>query len=120
METVVVGLIKGRHEMPVPSYIFEEDIKDMFNYYEIRKHISDFIHDKVGVDYYHLGQYHSNRGKKHLTVYVTGLTSVVCELVDVCNKAGVLLTLMHYDRYTGSYRPQYLGVKESIWHQIDC
>jgi hypothetical protein len=27
---------------------------------------------------------------------------------------------MHYDRYTGSYRPQYLGVKESIWHQIDC
>ncbi len=115
METVVVGLIKGRHEMPVSSYIFEEDIKDMFDYHEIRKHIADFIHSKVGVDSYHLGQYYSRIGQKHLTVYVTGLTSVACELVDVCNKAGVMLTLMHYDRDTGSYHPQYLGSKESIW-----
>jgi len=115
METVVVGLIKGRHEMPVTSYIFEEDIKDMFNYYEIRKHISDFIHSKVGVDFNRGDKYYSNKGRKHLTVYVTGLTSVSCELVDVCNKAGILLTLMHYDRETGSYRPQYLGAKESIW-----
>ena len=102
--------------MPVDSYIFEEDIKDMFDYHEIRKHIAEFIHSKVGVEFNCDGEYWSNEGKKRLTVYVTGLTSVACELVDVCNKAGVLLTLMHYDRDTGSYRPQYLGVEESIWH----
>lgn len=118
METVVVGLIKGRHDMPVPSYIFEDDIENMFDYHEIRKHIAEFIHSKVGVDFNRISsgdEYNSNRGQKHLRVYVTGLTSVSCELVDVCNKAGVPLTLMHYDRDTGSYRPQYLGVDESIW-----
>lgn len=115
METVVVGLIKGRHEMPVSSYIFEEEIKDMFDYHEIRKHISNFIHSKVGVDFNRGDIIYSNKGQKSLIVYVTGLTSVACELVDVCNKAGVLLTLMHYDRSTGSYRPQYLGIDESVW-----
>ena len=53
-------------------------------------------------------------GVRALTVYVTGLTSVSCELVDVCNKFGVLLTLMHYDRDTREYRPQYLGASESV------
>lgn len=115
METVVVGLIKGRHDMPVDSYIFEEDIKDMFDYCKIREHIAEFIHTKVGVDFNNIGKYHSHKGQKTLTVYVTGLTSVACELVDVCNKAGVYLTLMHYDRDTCSYHPQYLGVDESIW-----
>lgn len=116
MEKVVVGLIKRRHEMPVSSYIFEDEIKDMFNYHEIRKHISDFIYNEVGVDFNQDYIISSNKGQKSLIVYVTGLTSVACELVDACNKAGVLLTLMHYDRETGQYHPQYLGIDESVWY----
>jgi len=114
MKNLTVGLIRGRHEMPVSKYIFEEDIKDMFDYQAISNHISNFIMNEVGVDYWDDGLVRVRKGVKALTVYVTGLTSVSCELVDVCNKFGVLLTLMHYDRDTGEYRPQYLGASESI------
>jgi hypothetical protein len=116
MENLKVGLIRGRHEMPVEEYIFEEDIKDMFDYDEIRNHITDFILNEVGVDYEADGLIYSNSGQKSLTVYVTGLTSVSCELVDLCNKYGVLLTLMHYDRDTGTYHAQQLGTDESVWY----
>ena len=116
MEKIIIGLIRGRHEMPVDKYIFEEGIKDMFDYDEIRNHITDFILNEVGVDYEADGLIYSNKGEKSLTVYVTGLTSVSCELVDLCNKYGVLLTLMHYDRDTGAYRAQTLGTDESVWY----
>jgi hypothetical protein len=36
--------------------------------------------------------------------------------VDLCNKYGVLLTLMHYDRDTGTYHAQQLGTDESVWY----
>lgn len=32
MDDVVVGLIRGKHDMPVEKYIFEEDIREMFDY----------------------------------------------------------------------------------------
>ena len=117
MEKVVVGLIKGRHEMPVSSYIFNEvKDKDMFDYVGIRKHIEDFIKSEVGVQYCEDGIIYTNKGLKELIVYVTGLTAVACELVDVCNALGVPLTLMHYDRESDSYRAQYLGSDESVWY----
>lgn len=109
MKNLTVGLIRGRHEMPVDKYIFEEDIKDMFDYQAISNHISNFIMNEVGVDFYNGTFIRTNKGTKSLTVYVTGLTSVSCELVDLCNRYGVILTLMHYNRDTGVYHPQYLG-----------
>ncbi len=101
--------------MPVSSYIFEEGVKDMFDYVGIRRHICNFIYNEVGVKFSQGDLVCSNKGRDTLTVYVTGLTSVSCELVDVCNKYGVLLTLMHYNRDTDSYCPQYLGTEESVW-----
>lgn len=115
LEKVVVGLIKGRHNMPVSSYIFNE-VEDMFDYELIREHIVYFINTEVGVKRAEDGIVYTSRGLKHLVVYVTGLTSVSCELVDVCNALGVPLTLMHYDRDTGDYRPQVLSTVEAVWY----
>ena len=114
-ELVKVGLIRGRHEMPVSAYIFDE-IDDMFDYKAIYKHIENFIEDEVGVEFHEGGGIYANKGKKTLIVYVTGLTAVACALVDVCNKRGVLLELMHYDRNDGSYHMQALGTDESVWY----
>ena len=34
MENIIeVGLIKGRHEMPVNEYLFDGDIEDVFDYH---------------------------------------------------------------------------------------
>jgi hypothetical protein len=115
LEKITVGLIEGRHNMPVSSYIFDK-VEDMFDYAGIRKHIEDFIRSEVGVDYCEDGIVYTNSGLKHLVVYVTGLTAVACELVDACNALGVPLTLMHYDRDTGEYRPQFLGTDEAVWY----
>lgn len=115
MEKVIAGLIKGRHEMPVNAYIFEDAIADVFNFDAIRKHIITWISGNVGVvsrDFQHgINQASDDDvrcfvGEKSLTVYVTGLTLVTAELIRVCAYLGVRLTLMHYNSATGDYESQ--------------
>lgn len=115
MESVVVGLIRGRHEMPVDKYIFDEDIMDMFDYEGIFIHICDYLRENVGVDYDREGYVRLYRGKKAIIVYVTGLTAVSCALVDACNRYGISLTLMHYDRDKDCYHNQCLSTGQSLW-----
>lgn len=116
MSTVTVGLIKGRHEMPVDEYIFD-GISDVHDYRGIRKGICDFIDSRVGVSvktgtgvtqasYEDVQVF---RGDCDLIVYVTGLTAVTAELVAACMANGVRLTLMHYDTISGNYIPQKFG-----------
>lgn len=108
-----VGLIKGRHEIPVEEYIFDE-IEDVFDFAVMEKKIKSFLLEKVGIET-HYGccinqaddvcvEYFES--EEELVVYVTGLTAVTAELIRVCMLNGVRLTLMHYDRNTNSYREQ--------------
>ena len=118
MEELKVGLIKGRHEMPVTEYIIDWEIGDIFaDYDRIKESIIEFILKKVGVndiygqcinstDYTDVKMF---RGKKHLIVYVTGLTIVTAELIRICAYNGIALDLMHYDSKSGEY------VKQSIF-----
>ena len=114
MKEIRVGLIRGRHEMPVDEYIFDGPIENVHDYVAIRKHVYDFIFNRVGIEYkYGVGlDQHSYdevplyRGKANLVVYVTGLTPVTVELVSECLRNGVSLTLMNYDTSTGTYRAQ--------------
>lgn len=119
-----VGLIKGRHEMPVDQYIFENEIEDVFNFLRMKKHILDFLVEKVGLEIVKgqaLNQdnlYDENedkdlytpvdvwKGKKKLVVYITGLTCVTAQLIQLCALNGVDLTLMHYNNATGEYVAQ--------------
>ena len=50
MKEIKVGLIKGRHEMPVDKYIFEDEIKDVFDTSFISSFIVQFLNNEVGID----------------------------------------------------------------------
>lgn len=107
-----VGLIKGRHEMPVDKYIIEDEINDVFDFKKISESIMEFLiyNCKLGVK---LGcplnawcDTECYTAEIGLIVYVTGLTSVTAELIRLCAFNGVKLTLMHYNSATGEYVPQ--------------
>lgn len=112
---IIVGLIKGRHDLPVNSYIFTEAIADVHDYAAIRRHVADWIAENVGITRRNFGiglnQADDNDvtcycGEKSLTVYVTGLTSVTAEVIRCCAINGVSLTLMHFNAATGGYEKQ--------------
>lgn len=113
MEELRVGLINGRHEMPVDKYIFDE-IKDVMDFKFVNKVINNFLEQEVGVsikygtsinqcDYTDVQCF---KGNKRLVVYVTGLTSVTASLIGACARNGIKLSLMHFDRNTGKYVEQ--------------
>lgn len=114
MEHVVVGLIRGRHVMPVEEYIFDKAIDNVHDYKGIREHIEEFLVDRVGIGRkYGIGVNQDDYtdvqlfcGKAELVVYVTGLTPVTVELVAACMRNGIRLTLMNYDSANGNYVPQ--------------
>lgn len=114
MEQKIVGLIRGRHDMPVEKYIFDSSIEDVFNYSGIFDHIVDFLVEKVGIEQgTDIAINEADqcdvlcfRGKMELIVYVTGLTCVTAELIKACAMNGVRLTLMNFDVNTGKYVPQ--------------
>ena len=113
MEKVEVGLVKGRHEMPVSRYVFEA-IADPTDFEGMARVASDFVLQEVGIiirvgrplngaDYTDLPCY---TGVCELVVYVTGLTAAAAAVIRACAIYGVTLTLMHYDREAGGYVPQ--------------
>lgn len=113
MRKIVVGLINGRHTMPVDEYIFDK-VENVHDYKAISEHIGEFLENRVGItrisgcglnqdDYTEVKCF---SGKADLVVYVTGLTPVVAELVSACLFNGVHLTLMNYDTESGNYIPQ--------------
>lgn len=109
----VVGLIKGRHDLPVPDYIFDS-IEDVLDFQSIRNSIADFLNKEAGiktVDGSAINQFDYTtvqilHGSNELVVYITGLTPVVAELIRQCALNGVSLTLMHYNREANAYVPQ--------------
>ena len=112
---IIVGLIKGRHDLPVNSYIFTEAIADVHDYEAIRRHVADWIAENVGIvrkDFcIALNQADDCDtpcfvGENSLTVYVTGLTSVTAEVIRCCAINGVSLTLMPFNAATGGYDKQ--------------
>lgn len=50
MNNLVVGLIRGRHELPVESYIFNEEITNVFDYKFLEDTIENFLVEKVGIE----------------------------------------------------------------------
>ena len=113
MKEIKVGLIKGRHEMPVSNYIFDE-INDVLDFDNMNKQIVNFINNNIsvyaaygcGINQIGYEDVEVLTSDTKLIVYVTGLTSVTAELIKVCALKGISLTLMHYDRESGDYLPQ--------------
>lgn len=108
-----VGLIKGRHSIPVSEYIWDE-VPDVLDYPGIARHAEQWItaHCRTRTGY---GVRPINGNDSTdiecwsgdpLNVAVTGLTAATAALVGVCAIYGVPLTLWHYDREADVYRPQ--------------
>ena len=83
-----LGLVAGRHEVPVTGYIFEA-IPDVTNYQAMAAEAALMLPEKGA-----------------LTVYVTGLTAAMLAVVGVAAQRGLSLTAMHFDRDSGEYLPQ--------------
>lgn len=121
METITVGLIKGRHEMPCAEYIFEGGCQSS----RLRGDEGNNPHVPSGTrrNRHVLRWTSANRhsdiqvflwlqafvGLRKLVVYVTGLTACTAALVAECARTGVDLTLMHFDRDSGQY------VQQHVW-----
>lgn len=86
------GLVQGRHEISeVKDYIFTNtlDPADIQGIRSLAKKSLEFL----------------SKGDS-LTVYVTGLTVALVEVINICHSKGARLTLMHFDRETSTYFPQ--------------
>ena len=110
----VVGLIKGRHQMPVNQYIFDNTIEDVHDYAKISATIMSFLETEVGIgcctsqalNSFDYTDIQCLTGLKSLEVYVTGLTPVTAELIKLCALNGVSLTLLNFNVQTGKYERQ--------------
>ena len=82
---LVVGAVKGRHEMPCNDYIFDSEVNPLD-----LKSIYNRVEEKLN-------------GAKSVILYVTGLT-----VIKYCFNNEIELVLMHFDRDSNSYYPQIL------------
>lgn len=87
------GLVRGRHPLPVDSYIFDE-VADVLDFASMRAVVEEFV---AGIS-----------AGSEIEVYVTGLTACTAEVIRSCALHGVGLTLYHFDRDSGGYVPQRL------------
>lgn len=91
MKEVKLGLCRGRHEIPVESYIYPQNL-DPTNVDGIQQRAYDVLY--------------SNGDDWQLSLYVTGLTVALVAVIKACRDLGIPLTLYHYNRETGEYYPQ--------------
>lgn len=94
MKKFILGLVSGRHSMPVEDYVFSGEIKDPLNFAEMESIIdSRFQELKI-------------QEGDEVNVYVTGLTAATVEVINACRKNNVTLYLYHYDRDINDYKKQ--------------
>ena len=100
MKTLEIGAVRGRHEMPVDKFIFDEAITN-FDIKAIEDHVSKVLRKEVFR--------HDGETFDEVRLYVTGLTVVTTSVVKWCFDNDVLLLLMHYDNEKRDY------VEQLIW-----
>ena len=89
MKTLKMGLCRGRHDIPgVESYIYPSQVDPL----DLAGQAATAAAALAGVEV--------------LDLYVTGLTVALVTVINHCHRAGIRLTLWHYDRDSGSYYPQ--------------
>lgn len=113
MSEIKVGLIKGRHELPVEEYIFES-ISDPSDIESIEDTAIEWINQHCDIritvgaalnqcGYTDVRIYESS---VKLVIYVTGLTVALTSVLKICALNGVRTVLMHYNSVTGEYAEQ--------------
>ena len=89
MSKYTMGLCAGRHDVPVQDFIFKE-ILNPTDYQWMEATAERAIPSNCN----------------ELDIYVTGLTPAMLAVVKVCERRGITLTAMNFDRETGKYLEQ--------------
>ena len=89
-EEVKMALCQGRHEIPeaVDGAVFGNSLNPLD-----LEGMQGTVAAKLA-------------GVTTLNLYVTGLSVALVEVINFCHANGVVLTLWHFDRETGSYYSQ--------------
>ena len=93
----IFGLCEGRHTInDVDKYIFNKDFfqeeSSMFDYNYMETQVANVLSTVTKDDI--------------LTVYVTGLTTALVEVIKYCSCHNITLELMHFNRVTNTYNRQ--------------
>ena len=97
MKTLEIGAVRGRHEMPVDKFVFDEAITN-FDIKAIESHVANRLNQEV---FRHDGITYGT-----VILYVTGLTVVTTSVMKWCVEHDITLTLMHYNTTTQGYDSQ--------------
>jgi len=94
MKNLKLGLVKGRHELPVEKYIFE-NIENVLDFETLEKEAYTFLKENL-----------INHGKS-VIIYVTGLTSALIACLKALKQLKMeCVSLMHYDASSENYKEQ--------------
>lgn len=99
MKTLEIGAVRGRHEMPVDKFVFDEAITN-FDIKAIEDHVNTVMNKEVFR--------HDGETFDEVRLYVTGLTVVTTSVVKWCFDNDVALYLMHYDNEKRDYVEQFV------------
>lgn len=101
--TVIVSMIQDRHRMPTQKAIFNNNIKDIFDFNYFDSTVEKFLLNDVGVRKDDNDVYH---GIRDLAVYISGLSTIQASIIKMCTKYNVNLTFIHYNKETGGWVSQ--------------
>ena len=96
MRKKIMCLFEGRHEMP--SYVEGAVLKDIHDITDLEE-MSDQCHMAL-------------QDCNELVLFVTGLTPALVSVVNYCTYNHIKLTLMHWNKNTGTYFQQKVYVPE--------
>ena len=88
-----VGLIEGRHLMPVDCYLLTQREVDAVGYHEALYAIAYKRMERLLID----------RSVTRVELYATGLTNAVLGAFAACDDAGAYIAIASFDRESGEY-----------------
>ena len=117
MEIIRMGLIRGRHELPVDNYVVDS-VADPSDMAAIDRAVRSKL-GKVFAPYMRKGTVNIPNATEYVDIpalvssaelhlYITGLTSVALAVINYCYANGIPVTAWHYDLAKKEYVPQKL------------
>ena len=105
MASLDIGLISGRHPMPVSYYLWDNPVVAM-DFKKMERHALEFIQQLARDD--------QDLVSDNLRLFVTGYTPALTSFLNMWARygymLGVKLTLMHWDNEVEDYVPQEWGL----------
>jgi hypothetical protein len=93
-----MGLVMGRHQMPVGKYVFEE-IKDVLDFNKLEAFALLALQNEFDVE-------GDDDADSELHLYVTGLTAATVAVINAARVLDIGVILYHYDRDSDEYKAQ--------------